>query len=68
MEILSLNGLWAFQTDADGTGAQQSWQAAAVPFAETMKVPGGWLLDESTTATTARRGTSAAFPSRRSRR
>ena len=45
MEILSLNGLWAFQTDADGTGAQQSWQTAAVPFAETMKVPGGWLLD-----------------------
>ena len=45
MEILSLNGLWAFRTDPDGTGAQQGWYAGDVPFAEELKVPGGWLLE-----------------------
>ena len=37
MEILSLNGLWAFQTDADGTGAQQSWQTAQLQLKQTQR-------------------------------
>ncbi len=47
MESILLNGLWAFRTDPDNTGVQQGWYAGDVPFAEELKVPGGWLLDGS---------------------